>query len=242
MGLVQVQPMFPPQPTFPQSFPAPAPTQEAKPVEYPPAVQYTYQDKPTHIELSGVKYNAFNVDRLNLDITNRQGFDKITPDLVIWNFYKYKVNDLQFNAKEIELSNFFNWTVRELDLKNLNLDFHNNGKLTFSGKYGIIPFTAELNLSITQDKKLMITIEDFKAVVSIPSWIRDKLIDLLLKPSNKLPVNPASFGNAFSIKNAITRINDNQLLVDLNKMKTPVEMSFQAIETTEDGITVKGGN
>ena len=242
MNPVQVQPIFSPQPGFPQQFPTPMPTQPVKPVEYPPAVKYTYQDKPTHIELSGIKYNAFNVDKLNMDIMNKQGFDKVTPDLVIWNFYKYKVNDLQLKANEVELSNFFNWSVRELDLKDLKLDFHNNGQLTFSGKYGIVPFTAELNLSITQDKKLLITIQDFKAVVNIPSWIRDKIIGLLLKPSDKPPVGPPSFGDAFSIKDAITRISDNQLLVDLTKMKTPVEVSFQAIETTEDGITVKGGN
>ena len=217
------------------------PVQQQQPIEYPPSVQYTTQEKPTHLEFTGLKYNAFNIDKLSVDIMNKGGFDKITPDLVIWNYYKYKVDDLHLNANETELSNFFNWTVRNLGLKDMKLDFHDNNKVTCSGKYGVIPFSAELSLSLTKDKKVLIDIGQIKCLVTMPNIIRDKIIDSLLNGPED-PPNPALIGDAFSLRKALVKVSDNQLLLDLNRMPTPVDIKFDELKTTENGIIVEGSD
>ena len=48
------------------------------PQSYPPAPALKRQQKPTEMSMSDLKYNAFNVDQLKVQITNRRGFDGVT--------------------------------------------------------------------------------------------------------------------------------------------------------------------
>ena len=88
---------------------------------YPPAPRIKKQEKPTHLEVSDMKYHALNIDRLSLDIVSRGGFDKVAPDMLIWGNYQYNVRDFKANANEVELSRFVSWSLEQLGLKEFQL-------------------------------------------------------------------------------------------------------------------------
>src|SRR5690606_38809234 len=162
------------------------PTHQAQ--TYPPAPKIQRQDKPTEISMSDFKYNAINVDQLKLNITQRTGFDGITPDMMIWNFYQYNITDLQAHADEAELSNLLNWGLQEKGIQDVKVDFHPGQRVTLSGKYPLmglpVPFSAEVSLMVTPHQQILLTIDEFKTGFRMPDKLRDTLIDLLISDSS----------------------------------------------------------
>lgn len=238
------------RPQWPQNGP-PMPQQGGggmAPVQktYPPVPAIKNQDKPTKMALYDIKYNAFNVDQVTLNITNRKGFDGVTPDLIIWNQYQYNVTDIQANANEKELSGYVNWAMSSKGIQDLNIDFHPGQQVTVSGKYPLLglplPFTAEVSTSLTPDKKLLLTVTDFKTGFSVPGKLRDALLNLFVgnnSPANAPP--PDNMGEAFAFGDALQKVGPNQILVDFSRMKVPVNMPLDKVETTEEGIRIQGG-
>ncbi|MBF2054020.1 MAG: hypothetical protein IGS03_11230 [Candidatus Sericytochromatia bacterium] len=213
---------------------------------YPPAPKVQTQSQPTEISLAGLKYNAINVDKLSLNITSRQGFDGVTPDMMIWNTYQYNVTDLKANANENELSGFLNWSMQSTGIQDIKVDFHPGQRVTLSGKYPLmgvpIPFTADVSLMITPHQQVLLTIDEFKTGFRVPDKMRDTLIDLLVKnegPHQGPP--PASPGEAFAFSDALRKVGNNQILIDFGRMKTPLNLPIQQLQTTQNGFSVVGG-
>lgn len=211
---------------------------------YPPVPAVKPQTKPTKMSLYDIKYNAFNVDQVTLNITNRKGFDGVTPDLVIWNHYQYNVTDLQAHANEKELSGYLNWAMSSKGIQDLNIDFHPGQQATITGKYPLLglplPFTAEVSASLTPEKKLLLTVTDFKTGFSVPGKLRDALLNLFV--SNDVPANgppPDEIGEAFAFSDALQKVGPNQILVDFSRMKVPIQVAVDKVETTADGIRIQ---
>ena len=238
----------------PSLAPPPVPMQPEQHVQmaqrpyYPPAPQLQKQQKPTEISISDLKYNAFNIDRMKFNITNRSGFDGIKPDMVIWDRYQYNVSDFQLNADEVEMSNYLNWALQEKGIQDAKIDFHAGNKVTLSGKYPLLglplPFTAEVSLTITPLNQLLMTIDDFKTGFSVPTKLRDALLGLFVSegpqppPSNGMPLSPLE---AFSFADALKRVGANQLMLDFAKMKVPMQLPLSRLMTTDQGFQLMGG-
>ena len=110
-------------------------SQTAQRNAFPPAPQLRTQQKPTQIAMSDFKYNAFNIDKISLNITSKGGFNGVTPDMMIWNTYEYHVTDFKASADEVELSNYVNWALQDKGIQDTKIDFHDNQRVTLSGKY-----------------------------------------------------------------------------------------------------------
>lgn len=230
--------------------PAPGYSQpQTKPLAeaYPPAPRIRPQDKPTEINMTDFKYNAINVDKLQLNITSRQGFDGTTPDMLIWNFYQYNVTNLQANADETELSKLVNFNLQEKGITDVKIDFQSGNRVTLSGKYPLmgipIPFSADVKLTTTTNDKVMLTIEQFKTGFRIPDQLKDTLIGLLISDGSEtnngmVPTSPA---DAFSINDAMYRLGSNQIIIDFSRMKVPLDLPIKEIKTSETGFSVIGG-
>lgn len=227
-----------PQPVYGQ----PQPVQQT----YPPAPKVQTQSQPTTISMSDLKYNAINVDKLSLNITNRQGFDGITPDMMIWNFYQYNVTDLKANADETELSAFLNWSMQSTGIQDIKVDFHPGQRVTLSGKYPLmgvpIPFTADVSMMVTPHQQVLLTIDTFKTGFRVPDRLRDTLIDLLVKNDGATQgPPPGNLSEAFSFADALRKVGSNQILIDFNRMKVPLNLPIQQLQTTQSGFSVVGG-
>lgn len=230
----------PPQPQGPQ-------VQQTQATSYPPAPAVQKQSRPSEISMRDFKYNAFNVDQLSLNITSRKGFDGVTPDMMIWNYYQYNVTDIKANADEKELSNFVGWSLQEIGIQNVGIDFHPGQKVTLSGKYPLmgipLPFEADLSISLTPQKQILLTIDDFKTGFSFPAKLRDTLIDLLVndKHNQHQGPPPSSPMEAFSFSDAMQQVGPNQILVDFTKMKVPLNIPIEKLITDQNGVKVEGG-
>lgn len=236
------------RPAWPQNGP-PMPQQPSSvgPVQktYPPVPAVKPQNKPTKMSLYDIKYNAFNVDQVTLNITNRKGFDGVTPDLVIWNQYQYNVTDIQAHANEKELSGYVNWAMSSKGIQDLNIDFHPGQRVTISGKYPLLglplPFTAEVSTALTPEKKLLLTVTDFKTGFSVPGKLREALLNLFVGNGTATHAPPPdTMGEAFAFADALQKVGPNQILVDFSRMKVPVNMPLDTVETTDDGIRIAG--
>lgn len=204
----------------------------------PPPPISVYQEKPTHIEASGIKYNAFNVDKLSFDIVSKDGFNNRTPDLIIWEQYKYNVQELIAHADEKELSQFMQWALKSEDLKDFNIDFSSGGNAIISGKYkGLLPFSVEMNIKKTEDNKLLFSFDNVKALFQMPSTIRDLIITAMLD----LKDTPGLLAG-LSIKPAFIRFDDNKVLFDPAKINPGVNMPVKFFETTDSGINLQAGS
>lgn len=214
---------------------------------YPPAPKVQHQNKPTEISMQDFKYNAINVDQLKLNITSRQGFDGVTPDMLIWNFYKYNVTDLHANAEENELSKFVEFNLKDKGIDDVKIDFHPGNRVTLSGKYPLmgvpIPFSANVKITTTSNDKVMLTIEDFKTGFHIPDKLKETLIGLLINKESDTHngMVPTSPSDAFSLADAMYRVGSNQIVIDFNRMKVPLDLPIKEIKTSETGFSVVGG-
>lgn len=242
---VHVQPVQHPTgvPPMPQ---APGGMQPQAVVNYPPAPALKHQSKPTEMSMSDLKYNAFNVDQIKLNITPRSGFDGVTPDMVIWNRYQYNVTELKANAEENELSAYVSWALQEKGIQDVKIDFHPGQKVSLSGKYPILgiplPFKAEVQLSLNEQKQILMTVQDFSTGFTFPNKMRDTLIDLLVSdsPASQGPP-PMSPLEAFSFSAALRQVGPNQILLDFSQMPVPMNLPVTGLETTEQGIQLTGG-
>ena len=232
-------------PPLPQG-PAPAQDPRAVARSYPPAPAVKHQQKPTEITMTDLKYNAFNVDQVKVNITNHSGFDGVTPDLMIWNYYQYNVSDLKANAEENELSGYVNWALQEKGIQDTKIDFHPGQRVTVSGKYPLLglplPFTAEIQMSVTPLKQILLTVEDFKTGFSVPNKLRDTLLDLFVgdsQPSQGPP--PSSPMDAFSLPAAMHKVGPNQIVIDFGRMPVPMNLPIKSLKTTDEGIEIEGG-
>lgn len=215
------------------------------PQSYPPAPALKRQQKPTEMSMSDLKYNAFNVDEIKVQITNRRGFDGVTPDLVIWNQYQYNVTAIKANADESELSGYVAWALKDKGIQDAKIDFHPNQRVTVSGKYPLLgiplPFTAEVQLSLTPEKQILMTVDEFKTGFSFPNKLRDTLLDLLVDdaPASQGPP-PASPIDAFSFASALRKAGPNQILVDFGRMPVPMRVPITSLKTSEQGVEIEG--
>lgn len=214
---------------------------------YPPAPNVQRQDKPSQISMRDFKYNAINVDNLDLNITARGGFDGVKPDMMIWNFYQYNVDNFQANANEVELSKFVDFYMQELGISDTKIDFHPDNRVTLSGSYPLmglpVPFSADVKITTTTNDKIMFTIEDFSTGFRIPSQLRDTLLGLIIngedeKASGPPPSSPA---DAFSMSDAMYRVGSNQIVLDFNRMQVPLNLPIKEVKTDAQGFRIVGG-
>ncbi|PKL77776.1 MAG: hypothetical protein CVV27_04580 [Candidatus Melainabacteria bacterium HGW-Melainabacteria-1] len=231
-------------PPLPQgTAPAPQGVQQS----YPPAPKVKHQAKPTEMTMTDLKYNAFNVDQLKVNITNRRGFDGVTPDLVIWNHYQYNVTELKANAEETELSAYLNWSLQQKGVQDASIDFHPGQRVTLAGKYPLlgipVPFTAEVQLSVTPLQQILMTVEDFKTGFSVPNRLRDALLDTLVSDTpasaGPPPMNPI---DAFSFSASLRKVGPNQILIDFGRMPVPMNLPIKQLKTSAEGVEIVGGN
>jgi hypothetical protein len=203
----------------------------------PPPPNAVFQDKPTHIEASGLKYNAFNFDKVSFDIVSKDGFNNRTPDLIIFDQYKYDVQELIANADEKELTNFMKWALKEEDIKDFKIDFSSGGGALISGKYkGLLPFSVQMSINKTADNKLLFSFDNVKALLQMPDTIRDLIISSMID----LKDTPGLLAG-LSLKPAFVRYSDNQILFDPAKINPKVNMPIKFFETTDSGITIHAG-
>lgn len=229
------------RPVAPYGAPPQAPVQSL-----PPAPKLKTQAKPTEISMSDLKYNAFNVDQIKVSITDRRGFNGVTPDLIIWNQYRYDVTRLKATADETELTGFVNWALQSKGISDAKIDFHPEQRVTVSGKYPLlglpVPFTAEIQMSVTPARQILLTVDGFKTGFSVPDKLRDTLLNLFISdtPPGQAPppLNPL---DAFSLGAALHKVGPNQILVDFSRMPVPVTLPITMLQTSEEGISVEGG-
>lgn len=231
----------PPQPQGMQ--PGQAPVAQS----FPPAPKVKNQSKPTEISMTDLKYNAFNVDQIKVNIVNKRGFDGVTPDMMIWNYYQYDVTSLKANAEETELSGLVNWALQSKGISDTKIDFHPDQRVTVSGKYPLLglplPFTAEIQMSVTPQKQILLTIEDFKTGFSVPNKLRDALLNLFVGDNTPVqqgqpPLNPM---DAFSLTAALHKVGPNQIALDFSRMPVPMNLPIKTLKTTEEGFEIEGG-
>lgn len=217
---------------------------------YPPPPMMQTQDKPTHIEVGGLKYNAIDIDRLSLDIVSKGGFDGTKPDMTIWNHYQYNVLDLKAQANETELSNLINWSLLDLGMKDIKIDFHEGNRVTISGKTPAplikipVPFTAEISAELNANNQILLTINDFSAGVPLPGKVKDFMLDLLIQDADEKQQLPPSANalEAFNFADAMVQVGKNQILLDFTKMRTPMNMPVSAIKFTNTGFELTAGH
>jgi hypothetical protein len=106
-----------------------------------------------------------------------------------------------------------------------------------------VPFSAEVQLSLTPQKQILLTVNDFKTGFSFPNKLRDLLIDALVddKPASQGPP-PLSPLDAFSFAASLRQAGPNQILVDFGQMPVPMNLPITQLETTEQGISIVGGS
>jgi hypothetical protein len=203
----------------------------------PPPPSAVFQEKPTHIEASGLKYNAFNFDKISFDIVSRDGFNHRTPDLIVFDQYKYNVQELIAHADEKEITKFMGWALKNEDIKDFKIDFSAGGSAIISGKYkGLLPFSVEMNIRKTEDNKLLFSFDTVKALFKMPDTIRDLLISAMVD----LKETPGLL-EGLKLKPAFVRFSDNQVLFDPSKISPGVNMPIKFFETTDSGITIHAG-
>jgi hypothetical protein len=203
----------------------------------PPPTSPVTQEKPTHIEASGIKYNAFNFDKVSFDIVAKTGFDKKTPDLIVFDQYKYNIQELIAHADEKELTQFMRWALKSEDIQDFNIDFSTGGNAMISGKYkGLLPFSVEMGIKKTPDNKLLFSFDTVKALFKMPDTIRDLIINSMID----LKETPGLL-NGISLKPAFLRFSENQVLFDPARINPSVNMPIKFFETTDSGITIHAG-
>ena len=76
------------------------------------------------------------------------------------------------------------WALQDKGIQDARIDFHPDQRVSVSGKYPLlgipVPFTAEVQLSVTPEQQILMTVQDFKTGFSFPNKLRDTLLDLLV--------------------------------------------------------------